>query len=162
MVGTMSKKGVAGGRWSSAVQLAAVGLLVVAVVAMPWATYRDESRNISTNFVVGPLGSLLMGLSAVSIVLTAVMLVRTSYLLNEANLVIGIAVLLTAISIALVRIADANQLSLRLNAPSQTLWGTGAEVAGLAAIAIIVTSIMGMQSSRALRLRLAVFAQGDG
>lgn len=148
MARTLSKRGFAGARWTSAVQLAAVGLLVVAVVAMPWATFRDVSRNVSSNFVVGPLEAPLLGLGAVSIILTAAMLVRSSYRLNWANLFIGIAALLTAISDALLRIADANQFSLRLNVPSRTLWGTGAEVASLAAIAIIVTSIVGMNSAR--------------
>jgi amino acid transporter len=132
---------------SSAMQVFAALLLVVAATLMPWATYRDVQTDATTTFRGGPLSVLLVAFGTASIVLSLLLLTRNAASLYKLQLVIGSAALIDSIALALSKISLANHVAMAQETASRTAYSFGGGVAILASAAIALISIIELGSA---------------
>ena len=125
-----------------AVQVVAGLLLLLAATVMPWATYENVMKDVTTTFHSGDFGPLLVGIGIATVVLALVSLVRTFRILAWLQLGLGSAALVTSIVIALDKISAANHV-VQVGA-SRTSYQYGAPVAVIASAAIVITSVIAL------------------
>src|SRR5258708_23109003 len=91
-----------------AIQLIAGVLLIIATLAMPWATHTAVSTDVTTKFRGGPFGVVLVALGVASIALSLLTFSRSSMAPQHLQLVIGCTAVVTSVALALTKISAAN------------------------------------------------------
>ncbi len=135
-------------------------VLILAATVMPWATYKDVSRDVTTTLHGGHVGLLLVALGSTTIVSSPGLLTHLSIAVSRLHVVLGSAALLVSIVLALHGISRANSLALGAAqpGPTRTSYALGAGVAIIASTVIALTSAIRVSAARSA----AATPQGPG
>ena len=128
----------------SLVQVLAALVLALTALALPWATLKVVSANVTSGLRGGPVSDLLVLIAGLVILLAALGTYRASRLLSMTQMFLGCAALVASIGLALSKIASANNQALARNTATQTAYAIGGPVAIAASLMIIAASTIGL------------------
>lgn len=131
-----------------AIQLIGGALLIIATLAMPWATHTAVSTDVTTKFRGGPFAVVLVALGVASIALSLLTFARPSMTLQRLQLVFGCAAVVVSVALALSKISAANRFqSLQEGGGQQTSYAIGSGLGILVSAVIALTSAVVLASA---------------
>ena len=126
-------------------QLLSVAGLLVAAISLPWATARFPELGVTLEVHPGGLG-VALGLVGVALGgLATASFLHSARMLSWLFLLGSLLGLVLATAAALHSVSAANHLADRALASSDTSYGPGSTLAGVASVALLAIALLGLQ-----------------